>query len=142
MPKFYTIFFAAGVIIAGCLLFPTKTQVTQIDKVEVKKIEQQKHTHRVVVIEEKPDGTKKTVIQENTDTTTDSNVQSSVHNKTINEVGKKNSTRISVMTGVAPSQIDLFIYGVSVTKPILGPVSIGVWGFSNKTFGASVGIDL
>lgn len=142
MPKTYVIFFAIGALIALFWAFPSKVKTTETSKVQIEKVEEQKHTRKIVTITEHPNGTKKTVIREDTDTATNTNVQSIAQSKIVDEVGKKNSTRISVMAGVAPTQTELFVYGVAVTKPVLGPVSIGVWGLSNKTFGASIGIDL
>lgn len=35
-----------------------------------------------------------------------------------------------------------FVYGLSLTKEVYGPLTVGVFGFNNKTAGLSVGISL
>lgn len=45
--------------------------------------------------------------------------------------------RISSLTSASP-----LLYGASVYKPVLGPIGIGVWGFTDLSFGVSVGLSL
>jgi hypothetical protein len=138
MNKFRVFLTVIGSVVAGALLLP-KEKIEKKQEVKIERIQTKKRKRKIVIVEEKPDGSKKTVIQE--DTATDTGVQSLAQSEAINEVGKKNPTRISVLTGYSLDTQTL-VYGASITKPVLGPVSIGVWALTNKTFGASVGVDL
>lgn len=33
------------------------------------------------------------------------------------------------------------VYGLSITKPLIGPVQVGVWGLSNGSLGISIGAE-
>jgi hypothetical protein len=129
-----------GVVLIS-FLFPNKIEKQEEVKNQVEKIKEKKQTRKIVTILEKPDGTKKTVIREDTNTVADTDIQSSTHSKKSVEIRSKKPTQISILTGFATVEREL-VYGLAVTKPVLGPVTIGVWGLNNKTIGASVGIEL
>ena len=48
-------------------------------------------------------------------------------------------TSFSVMAGVKDWSL---IYGISATKPILGPITLGIWGLSDASFGLQLGLRL
>jgi PDZ domain-containing secreted protein len=101
--------------------------------------------HKLTTITEtdKPDGTKvkTTVIADTRDT--------SVHDKSTDQVEKTQSKEvdkstskitISMLAGTNVTSPSSLTYGASITKPILGPITVGVFGFQNGTVGASIGL--
>ena len=127
--------------VAGKLTEQHETKsVSQIDtKVETDK---QKDTKIVETkVETKsPDGetkvvtTTETVISERKETVKD-------RTETKTETSSPTGNRVT-LTGMAGYDFDkkLTVYGGGVSKEILGPVSIGVWGLSNGTAGVSLGL--
>lgn len=113
---------------------PTKVE-TKVVTVEVEKT---KVVEKKVIVEKvNPDGSKTTVttVDTNTETQTDTNTNST----TIKE-NKKSSLNVYAMGGLDVSNpANGFIVGAHVSKQLLGPVSIGLFGFTNKTTGVSVG---
>jgi len=138
-----------AILAIGVLVYiPSKheTKIEKLDTIE-KKIEileqiKKTKTHKVSVMEIKPDGSKKITVTEDTKTDTeaqsiskdDTHVQKSISVKT-------GATRASVLIGWDFNSTQM-TYGASISKNILGPVSIGAWGLTNKTLGVSFGIDL
>lgn len=129
----------------------TETKVVEVEKKvevvkETKDKDKRKKTKKVIKIA--PNGEK--IITEVTveDTKTTKSKDSSVtdekskasDSKTTQE--KSNSpTTISILAGKKITDgLDPILFGAHVSKPVLGPVSIGVWGLSNMTFGLSVGL--
>lgn len=119
-----------------------KIVTVEVDKVvtDVQKDKDTK-THSTTIITEKPTGEKTTV------TTTDSETiaKSEKHvedDKSISKTvtTKSGSLNISALAGI-DYRIKQPVYGASVTKEILGPITIGLFGITNGTFGASVGIN-
>jgi hypothetical protein len=121
-----------------------ETKVVEVEKkVEDTKKDVVKHkeTHTV----KKPDGTEETTTTEDTTTKSDKHDTDSTTTETdtTKEV-TRGSSKVTVLalaglpvsfnTAVVP------IYGVSVSKPILGPITIGAWGLSNSTAGFSIGL--
>lgn len=90
----------------------------------------------------KPDGTKETT----TETTTDS----SLDKKTEKDTSKNSDTSSETARGDSKVTINALVgldfnrttpvYGLSCTKPILGPLTVGLWGLTNATAGASIGL--
>lgn len=122
------------------------------DKTEV---EAKKDIHKETTTVSKvlPDGTKETTTKVVEDTHADSNTkkdskssevglnkESEVASKTIERGDQK--TTISVLAGVSlfNSNEPAIDYGLSVTKPVLGPIAIGLWALKSGTVGASCGI--
>lgn len=89
----------------------------------------------------KPDGTKTitTVTIDNSDTTENHTDQE----KTTQTVAKASAQyNLSILGGIyAQSTINPLVYGASINKEILGPVTGGAWILSNGTFGVSVGVN-
>jgi len=127
----------------------TKTvEVIKTVKVKVKDTAKQKRKESLITEITYPDGRKERVIKvvENDDehTTTDTAVNSEKDlSKTTSKEVVKNSSRLNVsaLGGVDFSKgYAQPVFGASVTKDIIGPVSIGIWGLSNGSVGASVGV--
>ncbi|MFN9955213.1 MAG: hypothetical protein ACK55I_19125, partial [bacterium] len=82
------------------------------------------------------DGSNETVII--TDTKSDEKGKSNTDIKN-KEVTNKGSFNISVLAG---SSVPINgVLGVSATKSVLGPITVGAWGLTNGTAGLSVGLN-
>lgn len=134
---------------SGRYLTPTKV-VTEIKTVEVEKktseSDKNKHKETTIIEVAKPDGTKETTTKtvEDTDSkksTTDETAKSSDQTKEVTREGSRLS--ISALAGTDVTNWAAGpIYGAHVSKDLLGPISIGVWGLTNKTGGISIGLSL
>lgn len=116
---------------------PAKVE-TKTVTIEIEKVKQDTHTDTKIVEVKKPDGT----ITKTTETKTDIVRTESKNEKTENTnqtIYNKQSVTVSVLAGYNYSGNEL-VYGASVSKPIIGPITIGLWGLTNRTFGASIGL--
>lgn len=115
----------------------TKTSI-----VEDKNTQKDTHEKTVTTVVEKPDGEKQTTITQTKDVVA-----------TISDVkDTKSETQVSKVTGNGTSKLTISAlvgidihtklptYGASITKDVLGPVSIGVFGLTNGTAGISLGV--
>lgn len=116
---------------------PTKIK-TEIKTVEVEKIVTVVE-HKTITIREKPDGTKETVIV--SDTNTDSKSNSKGTDTTKEVTGSKDKLTISGLIGMNYTAIGAPIYGLSVSKNLLGPIRVGLFGMTDKVAGISLGLD-
>lgn len=116
----------------------TKVQ-TVIKTVEIEKIVD-KDQHSVTKIVAHPDGTKETTITKDTSTHSDTNTDSRSTNVTKISTSKHEWT-LTALAGTSLNLTSPVIYGGSITKSVLGPISVGVWGLTSGTIGASIGID-
>lgn len=116
---------------------PTKTE-TKIETVEVEKKQKDVKSDIITVEVIKPDGTKTTTITDKTETKIQDNILSK---QTMDKIVEKSYsiTNISLLSGMDITSPKI-IYGVSVSKNLLGPVVIGLWGMTNSTAGASIGV--
>lgn len=127
----------------------TKTETKIVEKI-VEATHKDIKTDTVVVITETTDKegvkTKKTVITDKTKTEVD--IDKKTNTNTTAKTEKivqydKNSLVISALVGT-----DTFssggssnpIFGGHVQKRLIGPIYMGIWGLSNKTFGASIAL--
>lgn len=96
------------------------------------------HKKTTVIEKEKPDGTKekKTVVEEDKDRS------KSKTDKESEEIRVSSSkTNISVLWGVDPRSPQTPKYGLSVSRPILGPITVGLWALpTDPTVGFSLGL--
>jgi len=149
-----TVVVIAGSFAAGRFTAPskiveeTKTQVAETEKKDEKTNEQKHRDKKTVVVEvTKPDGTKERTITQTdiTDTTkkSDTTDQAKIN---IDESTKKEVTfgnsKVSIMgLGVVNiTNLSVPAYGVAISKPILGPLTVGVLGLSTGQVGVSVGL--
>lgn len=136
----------------------TKTETVTVEKEVIKNVEttsKDTNKDRELIVTEtvKPDGTKiiekhyvnKDQIKEDTTkvgTTTD--VKSSDTKTSIVETNAKNDWNISALATKSHTDDDMFkgslSYGVHVQRRILGPISIGAFGLTNRTAGISIGV--
>lgn len=131
---------------AGRYSVKAPTTKTQISQTQDTKTTEDKNTHKKITIidTKQADGadTKTTVIDEvsNDDTTQNQDTKTQV-TQTVTPP-KTNTINISILGAndfgkglLAPT------YGLSVTKEVLGPITVGAFGLMNGTVGVSVGLD-
>jgi hypothetical protein len=115
---------------------PTKIVTNTVTvQVEHKQEDVKTDTHQVQV--KKPDGTTTTTTDTKTDDSTNTNIQDST--KTTNDIVKQPNTNISVLAGLDTKGANL-VYGLSVTRTLLGPITAGIWANTSRTVGLSLGI--
>ena len=121
-----------------------KIQTVEVEKkTEDKKVNIDDHKVTTIVETDKPDGTKTktTVITDNKDTKVVDKKTDDTTKTTTKEIDKSSSNvTISALAAINITSPGLPIYGASVTKPILGPITVGIFGFQNGMAGASVGL--
>lgn len=102
-------------------------------------VDTDKTDHKTVVIDKKPTGDIITTITDDIDTKTQEKQQ--VDDTKTNVAAKRSMVNVSAL--VANDFVGSFkpTYGVSVSKEILGPITVGVFGLTNGTIGVSIGIN-
>jgi carbohydrate-binding DOMON domain-containing protein len=133
-----TIVLVVAAYFGGRLTGPERVKIEkQIVTVEVEKT-------KVTTITKNKDGTTTTVTETKTHTDTKKSSETDTtqtEHDTKDIVNRSSLTTISLLGGInATRPQDGFVYGLQVTKPILGPIVIGVWGLTDKTIGANVGL--
>lgn len=143
MNKYIIIGIAIVAFIAGHYIAP-KTEIKTIEvekKTEKTETERSKHKETTTVEVKKPDGTTetttKTVEDTNTEKTTKTVDNKSKESDTIFATPK---TQVYALAGVHASSLGSIDYGLGVSHQVLGPISVGVFGFKSGEFGGTVGI--
>lgn len=142
-----------AVVAASAYYFaPQKIQIVEKEvKVEVAKkdtdVDQHGHVDTTTKIKTNKDGTTITVIHkiqdDNVDTKTkvDTTITDNKDKSTTIEKSK-GFTNLSFLAGISTTQPgNPMLYGASVNRSILGPISIGLWGLSDGSCGASIGLN-
>lgn len=121
---------------------PAVTKVDDIKKDIIKDVDSDKHKETTTVIEKDPDGKTKTTTTVTEDTTTKKHVDTTIekHEDLTITPTIRDTLNVSALIGADFRQKDP-VYGVSVTKQFLGPVTIGIFGLTNYTVGLSVGLN-
>lgn len=90
---------------------------------------------------EKPDGTK--VTRTKKERKSDTFVTNEIEKKESTSLMKEVTLRRGVVvSGIASVTFPLSVaYGVMVQKQVLGPINLGAFGLTNKTFGISAGLE-
>jgi hypothetical protein len=132
------IILAVGVA-GGYAMTPTKIEVRE--KIVEKKVEstEKKRDRELVKVQiKRPDGTveTRTELKDKTEQKTDSTTENSKESEKIVSKG----TGLGVQFFVR-GPLNEPVYGAGVYKKILGPVSIGVFGFTDKAWGLSAGLE-
>jgi len=126
-----------------------ETKIVEVEKkTDDKKIidKEKKHVKTITTETDKPDGTK--VI---TSVTTDDSIEDDKTTDVSTDDIKKDTDTVkevtkgsSKVTVAALGGIDFtnghYIFGASVDKPLLGPITFGLFGFSDLRFGISLGL--
>lgn len=96
---------------------------------------------------ERPDGTKEKVTETREDTTVGRRTEVSEKEKgqknveTSREVSYGSGFSISALAGASVTNTPFaLVYGVAASKPVLGPISVGVFGLSSGVLGVSAGL--
>lgn len=150
-----TIAIIAGVALLTAFAFgrwsaPDKIKtITQTVTVERKTDDQTKkeqdHKKYTVVERTTPDGTKTkttTITDDRGITSTDKSADNIDTTQTKSKEVDKSSSKLTMqfLAGMAVSAPGVPIYGLSVSRPILGPITVGIFGLSDKTAGLSIGL--
>lgn len=102
-----------------------------VTKTETKIVD---HVTTVTKIVKQPNGETETTIT--TDETKNINTASSV----VTPV--KKNYNISALAGMNfEAAIPRQVYGISISKEIIGPMTLGIYALTNRTIGVSIGID-
>lgn len=104
-------------------------------------IDENKETTKKTTIVKNKDGSETTTIDETTkDKRTDSTVDKS---KSSSEVIPQNVGTVSVaaLLGVDTQNEWKRVYGASVSKQFIGPISVGLFGLTNGTVGCTIGLN-
>ena len=123
-----------------------KTKIETIASHEEDNTQTEKNEHKVTTIEVTPDGIHKTTITD--DIKTDQMAKrTEVTTKESKESSSKEKTQITALAGIdtawsTKGSTTPIIYGISLQRNIIGNISIGGWGMTNKSFGMSIGISL
>lgn len=147
MKTWHKLLLAAGVLIAGYLLgrysAPEKVKIEEkiVEVIKEVKVEDKKKDIKIVEIV-KPDGTKETTTEikerEKVVTNKDTVKEEEVYKEIIQSSRRVN---FGLLFGVPVQQgIEYMSYGLYANVSIVGPFSLGIWGLSNSTIGASVGL--
>lgn len=133
---------------AGRFLTPEKVRIeTKIVEVEKKVDTEDKkndtHKHTVIVKKTNKDGTSTTTTdvtyEDKTETKKNDVVTDNKSTDRTKEVTSGSSrVTLSALVGVSVTT-GLPVYGASLSKPVLGPLTLGIWGLNNGTCGGSVG---
>ena len=116
---------------------PTKV-VTQIKTVEVEKKVSDTEDHKKVVIVQQPDGTKTTTVTDDKSTKQKEDTQVAQEStKTVTRDSGR--TSISALAGLQITG-GVPVYGASLTRNVLGPITLGGFGFTNGLVGVSIGL--
>lgn len=129
---------------AGRFLTPEKVKIEkQVVEVEKKEQSKQIDEKKVIVEEVKPDGSKTTTTTVDTKTninTTVSKDKTTDESKVV-EVSKS-KLNVSILAGLDIIKPENgFVYGAHISKELLGPITFGLFGQTNKTFGVSIGLN-
>lgn len=131
----------------GYYFAPEKTKtITKEVVVEKKVVEKVKETNKrkTKVVITRPDGTKEErEIEEEITRDEDRTIDSRKEKKVVIEEKTKSSSRLHI---AALSSVNVRsgsfvpVYGAAVSKDVLGPINVGVFGLTDGTAGVSVGI--
>jgi hypothetical protein len=136
----------------GRYTVPTKViEVTKVVEVEKKTKDKDqkvdKDTKKTTTIVEEPTGKKTTTIVEedkvNKDTSTKETDDKTKTDNSFKEVLKSSPLSVSALfggplPGSGPFQM---VYGLHVSKQVLGPITVGAFGMTNRTVGFSLGLN-
>lgn len=123
-----------------------ETKTVEVEKkTDTTNTDQKKHQETVTVEVKKPDGTvettTKTVVDTNTDRKTKDVESDTTTTDKLKEVTRGSSpVTILAVGGIHLQGIPTPFYGATVSKPILGPFTVSVGGYSDATITAGVGL--
>lgn len=121
---------------------PQVKLTTDVSESIIKDIDKDKHKATITVVEREPSGKTKTTTTVTEDTTTNQHIDTNIqaHQTEVITPQSKNLFNVSALVGADIRQFSA-IYGISATKQVLGSLTVGVFGLSNGTLGASIGVN-
>ncbi len=125
---------------------PTKVKIQTVEvekKTDDKKVNVDDHKLTTITETDKPDGTKvkTTTIADDRNTKVEDKKTDDVSKSVVEELDKTTSKiTISALAALNVTKPGLPMYGASITRPILGPITVGIFGLQNGTAGVSVGL--
>lgn len=122
----------------GYYIKPDKV-VTKTVTVEVVKTETDTKDRTIVVEVINKDGSKTITTKKDIDTNVKEMAKTNSNSQTLS-VKRSSSLLVSVLGGVDITKPTGIIVGAHVSKQLLGPVHIGLFGLSSGVLGASVGL--
>lgn len=145
-----TALFLLGLAV-GRFTLPAKVVTKEVVKVEIREVEKkeinQKNDKVIVIIEtKKPDGTviteSKIVDKSTVDTKSERTTETkSLSNKETTKEYAKNQYSLRVMVGKDLTNLaGPLVYGVGADKKFIGPINLGLYGFTNGVAGVSIGL--
>lgn len=122
---------------------PEKVKVeTKTVTVEVEKKVEVAHVITKIVEVKKPDGTSTTETTTVTDTNTNTSSTNNTNIDSIKETIKSSSVlNISGLASIDALNPTSITYGVSINKQLIGPITFGLFGFTDKKVGVSIGLN-
>jgi hypothetical protein len=119
-----------------------KPAVTTIeDKHTDTEVHKDKDVHKITTITKDPDGKTVTTIVEDSTTHTDKDRTTDSHLDQQVTPAKTNTLHLAAMAGTQLGHGLVPAYGLSVSKQVLGPITVGAFGFNNGLVGVTVGLD-
>jgi hypothetical protein len=122
--------------VGRCSVSPPTVKTTEQVNTNTKKDTDDK---KVTTITQTPKGQTITTITEDITTKADTDTQTQIQ-QTVTPP-KKNTLNISALGGMQFENSFQPVYGISVTKSIVGPVTAGVFGLNNGIVGLSIGLN-
>jgi len=107
--------------------------VTQVETREVEAVE---HDKRQTVTVRRGDTTTTTTTD---DITTAVKIDDTQTKSAV--LPRRSSMNVSALVGTDSIRYPTPVYGLSISKELIGPVTLGLWGLTNGTVGVSVGVN-
>lgn len=126
---------------AGRYSVSNPTVKTEVTKNTEEAVKTNKVTHKVTTITKDPSGKDITTITEDTASNTDKVIDSTTTEKQTIVPAKRNSVNVSALASVNFTRSSMPVYGASVSKEIIGPITVGVFGLTDSTIGVSIGLN-
>lgn len=107
-----------------------------------KQVDRDTHTDTTTVVEEDGTGKKKTTTTVVQDTTTKSKTDEVIKDDktSVATPAKRNTLNVSTLASVGLNNF-VPVYGLSVTKEVLGPITVGAFGLTSGVVGISLGLN-
>jgi len=137
-----------SILVLAAVFAAGRYSVSSIDtkSKEVVKTDTQKDTtqdtKKTTTIEKTPDGKEITTIQEETVINAHTSIDKTDQSSTSTVSNARKTLNVSGLASLDLSSRSVMpVYGASVSKEILGPVTLGVFGLTNGVIGVSIGLD-
>ena len=120
---------------------PEIKETKKVEENSQKQVDEQSHTQTVIVYTKDPKGQPIVTETVTNDTNTKTKDIDKITEQDAKDVSppKRNAWEVSGLFAL-PTPGTLPAYGVSVTKEVLGPITVGAFGLTNGTLGLSVGV--